>query len=183
MKAKLSLPVPWYSIEEVAEAWSCSVTSLHAMATAGDLELCPWIIDGAERTGVTAAERQRIEQQHSVPLEPSPQKIRSALFLLGAMLIAWTAEDEELLAHHYALRDDIARTMAAKGIAVLRTRETDSELIREALEVVRASGRYAPKQHPQRGRAEAEAMELVDAQRNAKGSGNRSAVQGDREAA
>ena len=167
--AKLNIRVPWYSTQEVAEAWGCTPENLHVLATAGELELTPWIVDGVERIGITADERRRVEGLHA---EDSPRehpgKIKTLEFILGMLLTSYTGEDESKLSSPYTLRGFIVDDAVESGIIsapegdgkkVYRTDESDIAAIRGAMTTFRQSGLYRPKALRDRERAMIEARE------------------------
>lgn len=145
---KLPLPIPWYSLEEISSAWDCSGENLIVLEKAGELKITPLEVAGKLRLGITAEERERMERTH-LEAPPArgehPELVKSALWLLGAMATLWSDEEPTYMQHHYSMRDFIFADLEAKGIKPLRSRETDAELIRRAMETFQKSGHYRPK--------------------------------------
>jgi hypothetical protein len=144
------IPRPsFFTLEDLQEppergGWGLTRDALMTLAEDGQLTLSLKTIAGVPRDGITRVERERAEREAAPELE-HPGKVKSLQFLVGALAIIWTAEDADLMAHHYELRDFLAGDFEAKGITPLRSRETDAELIRDAIKLVRESGLYRPK--------------------------------------
>lgn len=158
-------PVPYFTVEALAApvqqgGWGCHPDNIQAWAETGLLTLEIRPHDGEDVRVVTAAERERFELSHLPTPKDNPRKLESALFLLAAGMVLWSGEDERLMAHHYEMRDFLEGDFATKGITMLRSRESDAELIRDALKLLRESGLYRPKSRRERDAQIAEAVAI-----------------------
>lgn len=148
------------SLEDAAARLGCSLDHIEMMAVARRLAVIrqqrPEAWGGDMRLVIERGELERVAALIGQPTKPTehPERVKSALWFLGLMLTIWTGEDERLLEHPYELRDfiandalhslEIAPTGTDKQRNLLRSRETDAELIAEALHIFRESGLYRP---------------------------------------
>lgn len=158
MSQKPRLPIPWFPLAEVAQDFGCTVLNLVALADAGHIEILRQQVLGELLDVISAEDRAKLEAMLSADKPERertehPGKVKSALFLLGAGMAVWSGEDPALMQHHYEMRDFLESDFASKGIRMMRSRETDAELIAEAFKVLHESGLYQPPE--QRERAEA----------------------------
>lgn len=138
----MRLPEPsFYTLEALAEEWKRPLDVVKAYVEGGQLAAIKQMFDGEHRRIVTPEERRRFEgAPNKLSGDVRRDKLETAQFLLGQMLAIWhygeLSEDAP-----YVIRDQIEGDGKAKGLpALIRTRETDANVIRECLDLLRARG-------------------------------------------
>jgi hypothetical protein len=129
------------TLETLAIRWSCDVDQVRAYGLDG-LPLAQLqsadggIVWGVHRRDVEAFE----DQGNARPQRFNPTERRSLLYLVGTMATVWAGKDADYLDHPYRLQKLIELDAVAKKIPMMRSAETNANLIAEGLDLLRAEG-------------------------------------------
>jgi hypothetical protein len=137
---------PFFTLDEMAVAWSCSVQRLHVLAEHGTedgaakLAITEYALKGESVLGISTDERRRFERLAGAQAEGeslSGKERRTLLNLLGAFVVIWDpCEDIQ----PYAVVRDLEEQAAAHGIPILRGDDTNARMIGEAIALLKAEG-------------------------------------------
>lgn len=150
MKAQHKPPEPsYYTLPELAKRWGCDVDQVRLYIVADGLPAVE--LSSPDGGMLLAINREDVEQfedrGEQRPARYNPRERESHLALIGAFAVAWSGADVSMMEEPGRLTSDLEQTAAMKGVPMLRGYDTNTNAIREALELLEANGYQRPRPH------------------------------------
>ena len=138
----MKLPEPtFYPLPELARLWGCGPEIVSVYATVGTLRgdrlrVGVFDLNGKQVEGVTPEEKYRFERIRSKPFAEDDQDGKertSMLGLIGALSVLWCGGDPTRENRPFVLVNEINEAAENQKVPMIRQKETNAKLIREAL--------------------------------------------------
>lgn len=142
-------PVPYWTIDALASnlpgGWNLHPDCIRAYIAAGQLAIEVREVDGDQMPVVLAEEKQRFEAAAPQDEPLNKRRENTLLQIIGALAIAYSGGDSEMIEQPYSLAADLEKCAGANGAQWPCSDDTTADALRDGIDLLRARGLYRPK--------------------------------------